>query len=78
VIVQLVLNVPFQLRNLENVQKMSKLNVLQNQLVTGHLGATGPIAVAIVVIKHVLDLESVTVVINQNAKQKNKIVPDPI
>ena len=74
--VLLVLSALFQLKNHVSVLKTNKLNVLQNQLVTGHHGVTGLIAAAIVVIKPEPGLECVTVVINQNVRQRTRTAPD--
>lgn len=73
-----VLNALFQPRNHVNVLKMNKLNVLRNQLVIGHHGVTGPIAVVIVETKPGPGLECVTVVTNQNVRQRIRNVQDQI
>ena len=74
----LVLSALFQLKNHVNAPKTNKLNVPQNQLVTGHHGVTGLIAVVIVVIKPEPGLECVTVVTNQNVRQRIRIAQDQI
>ena len=74
--VLLVLSALFQLKNHVSVLKTNKLNVLQNQLVTGHHGVTGLIAGAIMVIKPEPGLECVTVMINQNVRQRIRTASD--